>query len=127
MGNVVAACVVLDYNRIPNGLDDSKKLSEKKRAMLEVAIKEQALAYGIGMCTPLEIDRLNILNASLLAMRRAYESMHLACNLMLVDGNKIPSNLNIKAYSYLLALSCISSSTVYTEFFILKLLFLSIL
>ena len=97
MGNVVAACVVLDYNRIPNGLDDSKKLSEKKRAMLEVAIKEQALAYGIGMCTPLEIDRLNILNASLLAMRRAYESMHLACNLMLVDGNKIPSNLNIKA------------------------------
>ncbi len=97
MGNVVAACVVLDYNHIPKGLDDSKKLSEKKREMLEVAIKEQALAYGIGMCTPLEIDKLNILNASLLAMRRAYEAMNLPCNLMLVDGNKIPPLLNIKA------------------------------
>ena len=52
-------------------------------------IKERALAYGIGQCTPEEIDSLNILHASLEAMRRAYLNMHKACELMLVDGNKI--------------------------------------
>ncbi len=96
MGNVVAACVVLDYNNLPNGLDDSKKLSEKKRLELEAVIKERALAFGVGMCTPCEIDNLNILNASLLAMERAYANMNLRCNLMLVDGNKVPKNLDIK-------------------------------
>ncbi len=93
MGNVVAACVILDPNKPIEGLNDSKKLSEKKRAALEIVIKERALAYGIGQCTPEEIDSLNILHASLEAMRRAYLNMHKACELMLVDGNKTPSDL----------------------------------
>lgn len=93
MGNVVAACVILDPNKPIEGLNDSKKLSEKKRVALEIVIKERALAYGIGQCTPEEIDSLNILHASLEAMRRAYLNMHKACELMLVDGNKTPSDL----------------------------------
>ncbi len=93
MGNVVAACVILDPNKPIEGLNDSKKLSEKKRAALEIVIKERALAYGIGQCTPEEIDSLNILHASLEAMRRAYLNMHKDCELMLVDGNKTPSDL----------------------------------
>ena len=95
MGNVVAACVVLDQNNPIEGLNDSKQLSEKKRDALEPLIKVRALAYGIGQCTPQEIDSLNILNASLEAMRRAYENMALKCDLMLVDGNKVPRSMGI--------------------------------
>ena len=65
MGNVVAACVLLDPNNPIEGLNDSKQLSEKKRDALEPLIKEKALAYGIGQCTPQEIDTMNILNAFL--------------------------------------------------------------
>jgi ribonuclease HII len=93
MGNVVAACVVLDKDKPIAGLNDSKKLSAKKREALELLIKERSLAYGIGQCTPQEIDELNILQASLLAMRRAYLNMNLRCELMLVDGNKVPHDL----------------------------------
>lgn len=96
MGNVVAACVILDRNNPIEGLNDSKKLSEKKRDMLEPIIKEKALAYGIGICTPEEIDSLNILNASLEAMKRAYINMNHPCHLMLIDGNKTPKDLPIK-------------------------------
>ena len=96
MGNVVAACVILDRNNPIEGLNDSKKLSEKKRDLLEPVIKEKALAYGIGICTPQEIDSLNILNASLEAMKRAYLNMNHNCHLMLVDGNKTPKDLPIK-------------------------------
>ena len=60
MGNVVAACVLLDPNNHIEGLNDSKQLSEKKRDALEPLIKEKALAYGIGQCTPQEIDTMNI-------------------------------------------------------------------
>lgn len=88
MGNVVAACVILDPNNPIAGLNDSKQLSEKKRDALEPLIKEKALAYGIGQCTPQEIDKMNILNASLEAMKRAYENMSFKCDLILVDGNK---------------------------------------
>ena len=95
MGNVVAACVLLDPNNPIEGLNDSKQLSEKKRDALEPLIKEKALAYGIGQCTPQEIDTMNILNASLEAMRRAYINMACECNLMLVDGNKVVKNLSI--------------------------------
>ena len=96
MGKVVAACVILDRNNPIEGLNDSKKLSEKKRDLLEPVIKEKALAYGIGICTPQEIDSLNILNASLEAMKRAYLNMNHNCHLMLVDGNKTPKDLPIK-------------------------------
>ena len=97
MGNVTAACVVLDPKKSIPGLNDSKKLSEKKREQLYELIVRDALAFGIGECSPREIDDLNILNAALLAMRRAYENMDLACQLMLVDGNKVPPGLTVLA------------------------------
>ncbi|MGN0902355.1 MAG: ribonuclease HII [Succinivibrio sp.] len=96
MGNVVAACVILDPKRPISGLNDSKKLTEKKREALEIEIKEKALAYGIGQCTPEEIDSLNILWASMEAMKRAYENMNRQCELMLVDGNKVPPGITIR-------------------------------
>ncbi|MGN0915069.1 MAG: ribonuclease HII [Succinivibrio sp.] len=96
MGNVVAACVILDPKRPISGLNDSKKLTEKKREALEIEIKEKALAYGVGQCTPEEIDSLNILWASMEAMKRAYENMNMQCDLMLVDGNKVPPGIKIR-------------------------------
>lgn len=95
MGDVVAACVILDHNKMIPGIDDSKHLSEKKRDALAPVIKQYALAYGIGRASPAEIDELNILHATFLAMRRAYEMMQVTCNLALIDGNKIPPGLNI--------------------------------
>ncbi|MCR5537505.1 MAG: ribonuclease HII [Succinivibrio sp.] len=96
MGNVVAACVLLDPEHPIEGLNDSKQLSEKKRDALEPLIKERARAYGIGMCSPAEIDELNILWASLEAMRRAYLNMQCSCELLLCDGNKIPPKLEVR-------------------------------
>lgn len=91
-GNVVAACVILDFSAPPiRGLNDSKKLTAAVRERLYGEIRERALAYGVGECTPEEIDRVNILRASLLAMRRAIEAMGRPPGLLLVDGNqKIP-------------------------------------
>ena len=60
MGNVVAGCVLLDPNNPIDGLNDSKKLTEKKRDALEPIIKEKALAWGIGQCTPQEIDEMRV-------------------------------------------------------------------
>lgn len=97
MGNVTAACVVLNPDKPIEGLNDSKKLSEKKREALFDIITRDALAYGIGECSPAEIDRINILNAALLAMTRAYQNMDLDCSLMLVDGNKVPKDLPLAA------------------------------
>lgn len=94
MGDVVAACVILDHNHMIEGLNDSKKLSEKARDALAPIIKEQAIAYGIGRASPEEIDEHNILNATFLAMRRAFDAMGRNCNLALVDGNKIPKSFN---------------------------------
>jgi ribonuclease HII len=88
-GNVVAACVILDFGAKPiAGLDDSKKLSEPVREELCVEIRARAVAYGVGECSPGEIDRHNILRASLLAMRRALEAMGVPPGLLLVDGNQ---------------------------------------
>jgi ribonuclease HII len=97
MGNVVAGCVILKPDDRIEGLDDSKRLTPKKREALELEIKSRALAWGIGQCTPGEIDAINILNASMLAMKRAYEAMNKACGLMLVDGNKVPQGLRVLA------------------------------
>lgn len=74
-GPVTAACVILDEKHVIDGLNDSKKLSPKKRAALEKLIKEQALAYGIAEASHSEIDEINILQASLLAMKRAFDAM----------------------------------------------------
>jgi ribonuclease HII len=93
-GSVYAAAVILDPNQPIHGLADSKKLSEKKRDILSVEIKQKALAWGIAYCTCQEIDEINILQASLLAMVRAIEALQAQFNitphLVQVDGNKAP-------------------------------------
>jgi ribonuclease HII len=93
-GAVYAAAVVLNSDRPIIGLADSKKLSEKKRNLLSVEIKQHALAWAIASCSAQEIDEINILQASLLAMKRAIESMQvqfgITPDLVQVDGNKCP-------------------------------------
>lgn len=93
-GSVYAAAVILDANNPIEDLADSKKLSEKKRDFLSAEIKQKALAWGIASCTAKEIDEINILQASLLAMKRAIEAMQAQFNivptLVQVDGNKTP-------------------------------------
>ena len=89
-GDVVAAAVILgDY--IPEGLADSKKLSERKRERLFPEIQSHAVAFAIGRASVDEIDKLNILNASLLAMKRAVEALTVRPDHVLVDGNKLPT------------------------------------
>ena len=89
-GPVFAACVVLNPARKIKGLADSKTLSEKKRNSLTFAIKEHAMAWAIAYASVEEIDRLNILQASLLAMKRAVESLSFIPGEVLVDGNQCP-------------------------------------
>ncbi|MCC8023521.1 MAG: ribonuclease HII, partial [Clostridiales bacterium] len=89
-GPVYAAAVILPTGWIPEGLNDSKKLSEKKRARLFDEICAHALSYGIGTASEREIDDVNILNATFLAMRRAVELLDPAPDLALVDGNRLP-------------------------------------
>ncbi|MEN8390031.1 ribonuclease HII [Acinetobacter indicus] len=95
VGTVVAAAVILDPNNPIAGLNDSKKLSEKKREKLFIEIQEKALAWAIAEASPAEIDELNILQASLLAMRRAVEALQVQPDQVLVDGNKIPQGLSM--------------------------------
>ena len=89
-GPVVAAAVILDPEHPVPGLTDSKKLSEKKRELFYPEICNRALAWSIGRAEVAEIDRINILQASLLAMQRAVAGLELAPQLALVDGNKLP-------------------------------------
>lgn len=89
-GDVVTAAVILDPTKPIVGLADSKKLSEKKREYLFDVIKEKALAYAIHRCSVAEIDELNILQASLLAMHRAVDALPIKAEFVLVDGNKLP-------------------------------------
>ena len=89
-GEVVAAAVILDPATPIPGLNDSKKLSDKQRQQLVILIKERALALAIGRSSVIEIDSLNILQASLLAMRRAVEALPLRPQLVYVDGNHLP-------------------------------------
>jgi len=86
-GPVVAAAVILPKDEIIEGLNDSKKLSEKKRELLFEVIQEKAIAYSIAEASPEEIDRINILNASMLAMKRAIETLPVAADFALIDGN----------------------------------------
>lgn len=89
-GPVYAAAVWLPEGLVIDGLNDSKKLSEKKREALFDVICENALAYGIGFADEKEIDAINILQATYLAMRRAYNNMQKVCDYVLVDGNRMP-------------------------------------
>ncbi len=89
-GPVYAAAVILPEGLIIDGLNDSKKLTEKKREMLFDVIKEEAVAYGIGFATEQEIDEINILQATYLAMRRAIENLQVKADYALIDGNRMP-------------------------------------
>ena len=89
-GDVVTAAVILDPDKPIVGLNDSKKLTEKKRLVLFDEIKEKALSYSIARASIDEIDSLNILQASLLAMKRAVETLPIQPQYVLVDGNKLP-------------------------------------
>ena len=86
-GPVVAAAVILPRECEIEGLNDSKKLTEKKREALFDIIKEKAVAYAIAEASPAEIDEINILNASMLAMRRAVEALPHPADFALIDGN----------------------------------------
>ncbi|MCD8356550.1 MAG: ribonuclease HII [Clostridia bacterium] len=88
-GPVVAAAVILPEGIQLPGVDDSKKITEKKREILFDFVKENALAYGIGEANEKEIDEINILQATFLAMRRAVEALQFPADYALVDGNRI--------------------------------------
>ncbi|KRB52250.1 ribonuclease HII [Phenylobacterium sp. Root700] len=95
-GPVSAGAVILDPARLPAGLDDSKKLTAKARAALELEIKDKALAWGVGLASVEEIEELNILQATGLAMRRAVEALAITPAFALVDGNyrfKLPCEI----------------------------------
>jgi len=96
-GPVVTAAVVLDPATAPEGLNDSKKLSAKKREALFDLL--QAAPHAIGVASVEEIDRLNILNATYLAMKRAIEGLHVAPGFALIDGNRIPHDLPCPAWA----------------------------
>ncbi len=89
-GPVYAAAVILLSDCVIEGLNDSKKLTEKKREALFDEIKEKALAYGIASADEKEIDEINILNATFLAMKRAIASLSVRPDLALIDGNQKP-------------------------------------
>ena len=97
VGAVVTAAVILDPNNPIEGLADSKKLSEKKRLALAAEIKQKALAWALGRAEAEEIDKINILQASLLAMTRAVQALRIRPQFVLLDGNKIPNDLDIPA------------------------------
>ena len=92
-GSVVAAAVILDPDRPITGLADSKKLSAKVRERLAVEIRSHALAWAIGEASPEEIDQINILQATFLAMRRAIEGLSRTPAHALIDGNRVPPGL----------------------------------
>ena len=96
-GPVYAAAVILDPARPIAGLNDSKKLSEKKREALAPLIRERAVAWAIGIASVDDIDRLNIMHASMLAMRRAIEGLRVVPLEVLIDGNRMPTGLAMPA------------------------------
>ena len=137
-GPVVAAAVILPLGLEIEGLNDSKKLTEKKREALFDVICEKAVAYAIAEASPEEIDEINILNASMLAMRRAVEALKVPADFALIDGNcsrgfNIPTETVIKgdAKSYSIAAAsilakvtrdrgCIELDRAYPEYGIAK-------
>lgn len=89
-GPVIAAAVILDVSRPITGLADSKKLSEKRRVQLAIEIRDKSVAWAIGRVDHQEIDRINILQASLLAMKLAIEGLGVRPDHVMVDGNQCP-------------------------------------
>ncbi|MFZ1317899.1 MAG: ribonuclease HII, partial [Candidatus Nitrotoga sp.] len=112
-GPVYAAAVILDSSRPIEGLDDSKKLSEKRRDYLALEIKQHAVAWAIAEASVKEIDSINILRASLLAMRRAIEMLQIRPHEILVDGlycpdTGIPSRAIVRGDSTVTSISAAS-------------------
>jgi ribonuclease HII len=97
-GPVVAAAVVLDARRPIAGLRDSKALSEPRRVALAREVRRHALGFAVGFATVEEIDRLNILQASLLAMERAVARLPITPDVILVDGNRAPAFANLPGW-----------------------------
>ena len=89
-GDVYAAAVILDPKNPIDGINDSKKLSEKKRELLFDEITEKAVSYGVGVATVEEIEQTDILSAALLAMKRAYEQLTASAGIVIVDGDVLP-------------------------------------
>lgn len=89
-GPVFAAAVILPDDCVIEGVNDSKKISEKKRELLFDVIKEKALSYSIASASEKEIDEFNILNATYLAMQRAVEGLNINADYALIDGNRLP-------------------------------------
>ena len=96
-GPVTAAAVILDPARLPLGIDDSKRLTERARDRLAQEIRDSALAFAVAHASVEEIDALNILEASHLAMRRALAALNPAAQHALIDGNRLPKGLMIPA------------------------------
>jgi ribonuclease HII len=90
-GPVFAAAVILPKNFSHPKLNDSKKLSAKQRDTLRIIIENEAIAYSVQLCSPQEIDRINILNASILAMHRAIDNLNTKPEFLLIDGNRFKS------------------------------------
>lgn len=95
-GPVVAAAVILPRGMDFPEFDDSKKLSEKQREKLRIKVLESAAAYGVGIVSAEEIDEINILNASFLAMHRAIDQLKIRPELLLIDGNRFNKYKDIK-------------------------------
>lgn len=89
-GPVCAAAVILPENTVIEGVNDSKKLTEKKRELLFDVIKASALSYSIAYASVEEIEELNILNATMLAMKRAVEALEIKPDFAMIDGNRVP-------------------------------------
>ncbi|ETD72504.1 ribonuclease HII [Pelistega indica] len=114
-GDVFAAAVILDGNYSIEGLTDSKKLSEAKRDKLAIEIKQKALAWCIASASVTEIDTLNILQATMLAMIRAVKGLSIKPELVLIDGNRVPKELRIPARAIVkgdLKEQCISAASI---------------
>jgi ribonuclease HII len=114
VGSVFAAAVILPSDHTIVGLNDSKKLSEKQRNVLALAIMEQSIAWAVASATAAEIDRINILQATMLAMSRAVESLSVVPDEVLVDGNRtpllaMPSRAIIKGDA---TVQCISAASI---------------
>jgi ribonuclease HII len=114
-GEVYAADVILNPDDYIDGLRDSKKLSPKRRSDLSMQIKRRALAWSISFASVEEIDELNILNATLLAMKRAVEGLNVSAEIALVDGNRAPSLKEVEVFTIIKGdqkEACISAASI---------------
>lgn len=112
-GPVCAASVILPEGEIIDGVNDSKKLSEKKREALFDVIRERAVAYSVAFASVEEIESMNILNATMLAMKRAVEGLPVAADYAMIDGNRLPqlaidSECIVKGDARSLSIACAS-------------------